>query len=143
MHLSISVWFHTQYTHTHNTADTALTPPQGEDIVTIVLHIHGGGWVSQSPETHLCYLQPWAATSGLPILSVAYKLSPGSQYPNAINECFAVYQWLLNYNNLEKLGISANGMCVQCLARSLCLCVYGIDNSALHREHHHPHHCNR
>jgi len=81
----------------------------GDNSVTIVLHIHGGGWVSQSPETHLCYLQPWAAITGLPILSVAYKLSPASEYPQAINECFTVYKWLLNYANLEKLGIPANG----------------------------------
>lgn len=39
----------------------------------IILHIHGGGWISQSPKTHLVYLREWAKRTNLPVLSVDYS----------------------------------------------------------------------
>ena len=72
---------------------------------TIILHIHGGGWVSQSPDQHLSYCSEWAKTSNSPVISVDYSLSPKAQFPTALNECFAVYKWLLQPKNTRKLGI--------------------------------------
>ena len=46
--------------------------PLKEYSPVVILHIHGGGWISQSPRTHLAYLRTWAKQTNLPILSVDY-----------------------------------------------------------------------
>ena len=71
---------------------------------SIILHLHGGGWVAQSPESHLDYLHQWARDLDTPILSVDYSLAPESPYPRACEEVFYSYVWMLG--NLEKLGSS-------------------------------------
>ncbi len=38
----------------------------------VVLHIHGGGWVAQTPETHITYLREWARQLAVPVFSVNY-----------------------------------------------------------------------
>ncbi len=38
----------------------------------VVLHIHGGGWVAQTPETHITYLREWARQLTVPVFSVNY-----------------------------------------------------------------------
>jgi acetyl esterase/lipase len=80
---------------------------------TLVLHMHGGGFVAQSSASHETYLKRWAAHLHTPILSIDYTLSPenddpdepGAQYPVAVNECFFVYCWALK--NARLLGSTA------------------------------------
>ena len=72
---------------------------------TIVLHIHGGGWVSQSPDQHLPYISEWGKYAQLPVLTIDYSLSPEVQFPIPVNECFAIYKWLLDPANVRKLGL--------------------------------------
>jgi acetyl esterase/lipase len=60
----------------------------------VVLHLHGGGFVSQSPETHQVYLRQWCERAGVPVLSVDYSLADGAPFPNALLECYMVYRWL-------------------------------------------------
>ena len=74
----------------------------GEARDSIILHLHGGGWVAQSPESHLDYLHQWAAQLNTPLLSIDYSLAPEAPYPRAVEEIFFSYVWMLS--NLEKLG---------------------------------------
>ena len=74
----------------------------GQPRDTIIIHLHGGGWVAQSPESHLDYLHQWSAQLDTPILSVDYSLAPEAPYPRACQEVFFCYVWMLN--NLESLG---------------------------------------
>ena len=71
----------------------------------LILHIHGGGWVSQSPGQHLPYVSEWARYARVPVLSIDYSLSPETQFPIPVNECFAVYKWLQDPLNVKKLGL--------------------------------------
>ena len=71
----------------------------------LIVHIHGGGWISQSPDQHLPYVSEWAKRTNSPVLSIDYSLSPETQYPIAVNECFAIYKWLQIPENQNKLGI--------------------------------------
>ena len=40
----------------------------------IIFHLHGGGWISQSPRTHMHYLRIWAKLTHCPVLSIDYGL---------------------------------------------------------------------
>ena len=85
-----------------------------------MLHVHGGGFVSQSSELHEIYLKPWCKELKIPIVSIDYSLAPEYPYPRAPQECFYVYAWcLLNKSLLgwtgEKIicvGDSAGGTLV-------------------------------
>lgn len=72
----------------------------------IVFHIHGGGFIAQSPKSHSFYLKDWVNQTGLPIISLDYSKAPESPYPRAANEAFELYKWLLEPENLTSLGIS-------------------------------------
>jgi hypothetical protein len=39
----------------------------------LVFHVHGGGFVSQSSQSHVSYLKQWAGLTGIPILTVDYR----------------------------------------------------------------------
>ena len=82
------------------------TGEAGEVRDTIIIHLHGGGWVAQSPESHLDYLHQWATHLDIPILSLDYSLAPEAPYPRACEEVFYSYVWMLG--NLETLGTTGD-----------------------------------
>lgn len=69
---------------------------------SLLIHAHGGGFIAQSSQSHLLYLNEWAEELSVPILSIDYSLAPESPYPIALNEVFYVYCWALE--NAEILG---------------------------------------
>lgn len=73
----------------------------------LIFHVHGGGFISQSSKSHISYLKQWAATTGIPILSIDYSLAPEYPYPTAHHQCYAAYKWVLS--NYSELGFSPNG----------------------------------
>lgn len=61
----------------------------------LIFHIHGGGFVAMSTFAHESYLRKWSILTGLPIISVDYKLAPKYKYPNPVDEVFTAYNWVL------------------------------------------------
>lgn len=62
---------------------------------SLLIHAHGGGFVSQSSKSHLVYLLEWAVNLNIPILSIDYSLAPEDPYPRALDEMVYVYCWAL------------------------------------------------
>ena len=75
----------------------------------LVLHFHGGGFVSSTSKTHEVYLRKWAVELDCPVVSIDYSLSPQHPYPRALNECFFVYSWTLA--NAHRFGWSGERIC--------------------------------
>lgn len=63
---------------------------------TMFLHLHGGGFIAQSPDSHEIYLRQWAADLEMPLLSLDYTLAPQAPFPRALEELFYAYAWLVN-----------------------------------------------
>ncbi|GHU70759.1 esterase [Spirochaetia bacterium] len=85
-----------------------LTPenPSGE---SIVLYIHGGGLVSGNVRTSRGFASQLASESGLRVYTLSYRLAPEHPYPAANDDCFAVYQALLEKyprNSISFIGDS-------------------------------------
>lgn len=69
----------------------------------LILHFHGGGFVSQSSGSHANYLKEWCADiPDAVLLSIDYKLAPEHKFPVALHECVYTYVWALQ--NAERLG---------------------------------------
>ena len=71
---------------------------------SLVFHIHGGGFVSQSPDSHELYLRDWATKlNGIPILSVDYSLSPKHKYPKQLQQLLDSFLFIIDKSE-EILG---------------------------------------
>lgn len=61
----------------------------------IVLYLHGGGYISGSPQTHRGLIGEIARAAGARVLAPDYRLAPEAPFPAAIEDAWAVYWWLL------------------------------------------------
>ncbi|MBN1543302.1 alpha/beta hydrolase [candidate division KSB1 bacterium] len=61
----------------------------------ILLYIHGGGFISGSCQTHRMHVAKFAQGCRLTSLVFDYRLAPEHPFPAAVDDCVAVYQWLL------------------------------------------------
>lgn len=69
-----------------------------QDTEELIIHIHGGGWVSMSSFSHQMYLRRWANNDKLkntPIISIDYKLAPEYPYPIALDDCWQAYLFII------------------------------------------------
>lgn len=61
----------------------------------VLLYVHGGAFVTGSPETHVHLPAHLAHTAGMRVLLPAYRLAPEHTYPAASDDVLRVYEALL------------------------------------------------
>jgi epsilon-lactone hydrolase len=80
---------------------------------TVILHLHGGGYVTGGIHTHQMMCIPMAQTLKMKILLPEYHLAPEYPFPAALDDALKVYRWLLaqgyKANNIIITGDSAGG----------------------------------
>jgi acetyl esterase/lipase len=59
-----------------------------------ILYIHGGGMVLGSMELYDKVPARYVAETGVPMLSVDYRLAPENPHPVPVEDCFAALTWL-------------------------------------------------
>lgn len=59
----------------------------------LVLHFHGGAFVSGDPDSGAC-LAELLASSGAVVASLAYPLAPAHRFPDAVEAGYAALEWL-------------------------------------------------
>jgi len=75
-----------------------LFAPEGAETApakTLIVYFHGGGWMVGSPTTHRLPVAYLAGLSGLPVVSVRYRLAPEHKYPAQRDDCLAAVETLL------------------------------------------------
>lgn len=70
--------------------------PNDEQHLPVILFLHGGGWVLGTLDTYDGICRKLALDSGYPVLAVDYRLAPEHPYPAALDDSFAVLEWLSN-----------------------------------------------
>lgn len=76
----------------------------------VVVHVHGGGWVTGDLESHDALCRLLAARSGLAVLAVDYRLSPEAVWPAALEDVETAVGWLAAH--AEELGVRADRLAV-------------------------------
>jgi len=66
-----------------------------------ILHMHGGGYVGGSPRLSMPQLVPLGATLDCVIVSVDYRLAPGTKFPGSLEDNYAGLKWL--YRNADRI----------------------------------------
>jgi acetyl esterase/lipase len=100
-------------------------PRERAAVAPAILHMHGGGFVAGLPESSRATLAGFAAELGTVVVSVDYRLAPETRFPGALEDCYAVLEWLIEY--AAELGIDPHRIAVSGdsagggLAAGLCL----------------------
>lgn len=74
-------------------ADSASARPAPAS--TIVLYLHGGGYLFGSPKTHRQVLIAMAKAFQAPAYGLDYRLAPEHPFPAAVEDAAKAYEWLL------------------------------------------------
>jgi acetyl esterase/lipase len=72
-----------------------LVPDDIEFTEHVVLYMHGGGYVSCSPQTHRPVTTSLARMINCRVFSLDYRLAPEHPFPAAVDDATAAYLWLL------------------------------------------------
>lgn len=62
----------------------------------VLLYFHGGGFVFCGLRTHRRMIARLSEASGMPVLSVAYRMPPRVTISDTVDDCVAAYRWLLS-----------------------------------------------
>jgi acetyl esterase len=72
-----------------------LVRPQGATgALPVILYVHGAGWVFGNAHTHDRLVRELAVGTGAAVVFPEYSLSPEVRYPTALEEEYAVAQWI-------------------------------------------------
>ncbi len=89
----------------------------------VLINLHGGAFMWGAGSGALVEAIPVAATAGITVVAVDYRLAPEHPYPAAVDDVEAVYRALLKRYRPENIGLygcSAGGMlAAQAVARIL------------------------
>ena len=91
----------------------------------LIIHVHGGGFISMSSFSHQLYLRSWANRLSVPVFSIDYRLAPDFPFPAALDDIWQAYTWIVNHaesslniipNKIIVVGDSAGGNLTSALA---------------------------
>lgn len=86
-------------------AGEANAPPRGA-----ILFIHGGGFIGGDAREALRPLSALATRLGCVIVSVQYRIAPGTPFPGALDDNYAALKWL--HANAPSLGVDPTRIAV-------------------------------
>ncbi len=72
----------------------------------VILYVHGLGWVFGGPQTHDRLIRELAAGTGAAVVFPDYSLSPEAKYPTAIEQIYAVAEWVRTHGAEQSLDTS-------------------------------------
>jgi hormone-sensitive lipase len=64
-------------------------------IERVIIHIHGGGFIAMSPDSHQTYSRKWAKETDSIIFSIDYRLAPASPFPAPLEDIWQAYFWIM------------------------------------------------
>jgi epsilon-lactone hydrolase len=73
-----------------------LSTPRSGPASSIVLYLHGGGYIFGSPQTHRQVLIAMAEAFRAPVYGLDYRLAPEHPFPAAVEDAAKAYRWLLD-----------------------------------------------
>jgi acetyl esterase/lipase len=75
-----------------------------------VVYFHGGGMIAGSVATHHGTVARYVSASGVPMLSVQYRLAPEHPHPAPAQDAYASLQWLADH--AAELGVDSSRIAV-------------------------------
>jgi acetyl esterase len=95
-----------------NTAVRIVRPRGTNALLPVVMYFHGGGWMTGDKETHDRLVREIAVGAQAAVVFVEYSRAPEARWPVAIEEAYAVTQWIFETGkmmNVDPLRIAVVG----------------------------------
>ena len=67
--------------------------PAGDDVLPLLVFLHGGGWMLGDLDTHDAMHRHFAARAGCAVLGVGYRLAPEHPFPAGLNDATTAFAW--------------------------------------------------
>src|SRR3954469_8318113 len=83
-----------------------LRPKGAAGALPVIVYIHGAGWVFGNSHTHDRLIRELAVGTNAAVVFPNYSLSPEARYPTAIEESYAVLQWVADHGADKGLDAS-------------------------------------
>jgi len=78
-----------------------------------LLYLHGGAWCLHLPRIYARFASILSELTGFRVLLPEYRLAPEHPFPAGVDDCFAVYRWMLDQGYRQRplalAGDSAGG----------------------------------
>jgi len=71
-------------------------PHASEQVLPVLLYLHGGGWTIGDLDTHDVLCRQFAREAGCAVVAVDYRMGPEHRFPAAVDDCVEAFRWLLN-----------------------------------------------
>ncbi|MBP6899499.1 MAG: alpha/beta hydrolase [Burkholderiaceae bacterium] len=86
--------------------------PAAAAVLPVLLYFHGGGFTIGGLDTHDSLCRQLALRSGGAVLALDYRLAPEHPFPAAVDDAWAVLQWLCDAGGAGSLGLDARRVAV-------------------------------
>lgn len=97
--------------------------PAGAAADRVILYVHGGGFVCNSPSSHRKMVGHLAKAAGVRALALDYRLAPENPYPAQLEDAVAAFDWLqaqgIAPQHIATAGDSAGGNLATTIALKL------------------------
>lgn len=80
-----------------------LRPKGAQGQLPVILYVHGAGWVFGNSHTHDRLIRELSDGTGAAVVFPNYTLSPEARYPTAIEESYAVLNWVAERGSEKQL----------------------------------------
>jgi acetyl esterase len=80
------------------------------EILSVVMYIHGGGWVLGGFDTHERLVRELANKGNVAVVFVNYTLSPEAIYPIALEQAYTATKWVTQ--NGQSINVDSSRMAV-------------------------------
>ncbi|CCK32829.1 triacylglycerol lipase [Streptomyces davaonensis JCM 4913] len=105
-------WVTVQGSPTGSVRARIIRPADAEGTLPVIVYIHGAGWVFGNAHTHDRLVRELAVGARAAVVFPEYDLSPEARYPVAIEQNYAVAQWIVREgaaNGLDATRIAVAG----------------------------------
>lgn len=87
------------------TKDEKVQPEPVTPVSKVIIHVHGGNFISMSSGSHQTYTRTWTRFLNIPVFSIDYRLAPENKYPDQIDDVWQAYVWIVKCSFMH-LGIT-------------------------------------
>lgn len=87
-----------------------IRPEANFEKLPVIFYIHGAGWVFGNAHTHDKLVRELSVRTNCAVVFPEYSLSPEAQYPTAIEQNYAVLNWMVN--NAAELNLDVSRLTV-------------------------------
>lgn len=75
-----------------------------------VVHMHGGGYIALTATVGIEMMASYVAQTGVPVLTIDYRVAPENPYPTPVEDCWTALQWIRSH--ADTLSIDVGRMAV-------------------------------